>query len=177
MANAIARAQIESGVRLRGWVNHTDLQDHLRQADILALPSIREFGGGVVLEAMALGVVPIVVNYGGPGELVTPPCGFLVELGSRQQIVAGFRDVLERLCQHPALVSRRGPAAMRRVEHLFTWDRKAEQVVEVYRWVLGQRDSKPDFGMPLADPGAWDPSEPATEGVPCPGRGLWERAL
>ena len=28
---------------------------------------------------------------------------------------------------------------------LFTWDVKASQTFEVYRWVLGERD-QPDFG-------------------------------
>jgi glycosyltransferase involved in cell wall biosynthesis len=178
LAEAVARAGIEWGVRLSGWVDHADLQDRLREADILALPSIREFGGGVVLEAMALGVAPMVVNYGGPAELVTPSCGFLIDLGSRQRIIEDFREALDHVCRHPALVGRRGLAAIRRVERLFTWDRKAQQVLEVYRWVLGQRASKPDFGLPLAEPDAWDPSASALAGgIPFPRRRLWERAV
>ena len=43
-----------------------------------------------------------------------------------------------------------GEKARGRVQKQFTWDVKAGQIVEIYRWVLGQRD-KPDFGMPLPD--------------------------
>jgi hypothetical protein len=32
-----------------------------------------------------------------------------------------------------------------------TWDAKAAQVLEIYRWVLGER-ARPDFGMPLPEP-------------------------
>jgi hypothetical protein len=41
-------------------------------------------------------------------------------------------------------------AARQRVLDSFTWSAKAAQVVEVYKWVLGER-GKPNFGMPLPD--------------------------
>ena len=43
-----------------------------------------------------------------------------------------------------------GERARERVFKYFTWKAKAEQVREVYRWLLGER-AQPDWGMPLAD--------------------------
>ncbi len=136
-----------------GWIQHDKLQQRLAKSDIFAFPSIREFGGAVVLEAMALGLVPVVMAYGGPGELVTPSTGFTLPMGSRREIVASLRAVLERLTADPSAIRSMGERARARVLRSFTWDAKAAQVLEVYRWVLGQRD-KPDFGMPLPDPPA-----------------------
>jgi glycosyltransferase involved in cell wall biosynthesis len=121
------------------------------RAHVLGLPSVREFGGGVVLEAMALGVVPLVVDYGGPAELVTARTGLKVPLGTRAEIVAGLREHLEELCAKPERVAALGRAASHRIERHFTWEAKARQVLEVYRWVLGERPDKPDFGTPFAD--------------------------
>ena len=45
-----------------------------------------------------------------------------------------------------------GRAARERIRAQFTWEAKARQVLEVYRWVLGQRSDKPDFGVPFPDP-------------------------
>ena len=75
----------------------------MAQAHVLGFPSIREFGGAVVLEAMALGVVPVVVDYGGPGEARHREHGARVALGTRAEITARMRDCLERLATAPDL--------------------------------------------------------------------------
>jgi len=147
----VAREGLESGVDLAGWVDHRELQHRLVQSDVLGFPSVREFGGGVVLEAMALGLAPLVVDYGGPAELVTPTTGWRVPLGRRDAIVAGVRAALERLAARPESVRPTGRRARRRVLSTFTWEAKARQTLEVYRWVLGETPRRPDFGMPLPD--------------------------
>jgi glycosyltransferase involved in cell wall biosynthesis len=124
----------------------------LVKSDVLTFPSIREFGGAVVLEAMAVGVVPIVVDYGGPGELATRETGYLIELGDRGQIVQRLREILTHIVDDPSQLEPRSKAAIDRVDRYFTWEAKAEQIFQVYRWVLGQRSDKPIFPMPFPDP-------------------------
>lgn len=153
LRSRIAQDQLAGGVQLRGWVSHEHVQQHLADADVLAFPSIREFGGAVALEAMAVGLVPIVIDYGGPAELVTPQTGFLVPIGTRQQIIERLRSLLEGLTMDPGAIDRKSASALRRVQTCFTWQAKARQVLGVYRWVLGEAP-KPDYGMPLRD-GAW----------------------
>lgn len=142
---------IADGVKLVGVVEPNQVQDWLANADIFAFPSIREFGGAVVLEAMAMGLVPIVVNYGGPGELVSKSTGYRVPMGSREEIVKQFREILSRLAIDSSPLADMGRNACDRVLSLFTWDAKARQTFEVYQWVLGSRTDKPNFGMPLPD--------------------------
>lgn len=145
----VEEARLGPYVTFPGWLpDQKDVLRRLAGSQVFAFPSIREFGGGVVLEAMALGLVPIVVNNGGPGELVTDETGFRVPLGPRASIVEGFRRTLEELAGPGDRSRGLGERARARVFELFTWEVKARQVREVYAWVLGQRD-KPDFGMPL----------------------------
>jgi glycosyltransferase involved in cell wall biosynthesis len=148
---AIAAREGLPDTMFAGWIKHEKLQERLGESDVLAFPSIREFGGAVVLEAMALGIVPVVMNYGGPAELVTPSTGFLLPMGSRSEIVASLRRVLDRLADEPDQIRAIGARARTRVMDSFTWDAKAAQVLQVYRWVLGQ-GPKPDFAMPHPDP-------------------------
>lgn len=135
------RAQAErlglgAGLTFHGWKPHEDVQDILASCHVLSFPSIREFGGGVVLEAMALGVVPLVVDYAGPGELVADGTGLKVPCGTRDEIVRDFAAALETLAQAPDALAPMAAAARKLVEDRFLWSRKADQVAQVYDWLL-----------------------------------------
>jgi glycosyltransferase involved in cell wall biosynthesis len=144
------RERITSGVELAGWVPHEQLQTHLADADLFAFPSVREFGGAVVLEAMAVGLVPAVIAYGGPAELVTEKTGFLIPLGRRDQIIERFRNLLTDLSAHPEKIDARSTAARRRALEQFTWQAKAASVLKVYEWLI-EGKNRPDFPMPVPD--------------------------
>lgn len=147
----VAREKLENGVKLDGWVEHSKVHQRLCEADVFLFPSIREFGGAVVVEAMALGLVPIVVNYGGPAETVTDSTGFRVQLGTRAEIINGLRAVLNPLAADPAALGAMSQRAQQHALNHFTWSAKARQVLEVYRWVRKQRADRPDFGRPFRD--------------------------
>jgi glycosyltransferase involved in cell wall biosynthesis len=141
------RAQAEGlpGVTFHGWVDHARVRDVAGGCSVLSFPSVREFGGGVVLEAMAMGLVPLIVDYAGPAELVAPDTAVTVPLADRDAIVAGFRAALARMAADPEGVARMGQTAQARVMERFTWAAKAGQVAQVYDWVLGRRPERPDF--------------------------------
>ncbi|HHB81036.1 MAG TPA: glycosyltransferase, partial [Aliiroseovarius sp.] len=129
------RTQPAPGLTFHGWLAHEQVQDVLANATPMALPSVREFGGGVVLEAMALGVPPLVVDYAGPGELVGDGLGFKIPLDDRAGIIRALRGELRRLAQAPDLLAETGARARAHVEAHFTWAAKARQIARVYDWV------------------------------------------
>lgn len=147
----VEREELTGRVDLVGWVDHERVQQYLVEADLLAFPSVREFGGGVALEAMAMGAVPMVVDYGGPAELVSTETGILVEMADRETLIAGFREQLANVVETPASLEAKSALGRARVMQMFTWRAKAAQTLDVYRWVLGVRDTKPDWGMPFRD--------------------------
>lgn len=127
---------IGAAVRFHGHQPHEKVQEVLSNAHILLFPSVREFGGGVVLEAMALGVVPVIVDYAGPGELVTSDTGLTVPIGPRAEIITTLSHVLTSLVQDRTCLGPMGHAARARVHSAFTWSAKARQISEIYARVL-----------------------------------------
>ena len=138
-------ASLGTGVTLHGWLPHHEVQAVAGGCTLLAFPSVREFGGGVVLEAMAMGLAPLIVDYAGPGELVTEETGYKVALGDRDAIISRFRATLGQLARDPAGVAAHGARAQALVRQNFTWSAKARQVSDVYEWVTGRRTARPDF--------------------------------
>lgn len=139
MADLRAQARdldITEAVTFHGYLPHQAVQDVVARTNLLTFPSIREFGGGVVLEAMALGVVPMVVDYAGPGELVTDATGFRIPLGPRDRIVAGLRAALEAVLADSSVLPVLSRAARDRALRDFTWNAKARQIAQVYDWIL-----------------------------------------
>jgi glycosyltransferase involved in cell wall biosynthesis len=138
------RAELEAfsrelpGVTFHGNVDHARVQHVLAQSDLLTFPSIREFGGAVACEAMAVGCVPVVPAYGGLGEIVTHETGFLLPMAGPDELVASLRELIARLVANPHEIDERSPRAIARAREVFTWDAKAEQVKRVYAWLLGK---------------------------------------
>lgn len=134
---------IEAAVTFHGWLPQEGVAQVMEAATLLLFPSIREFGGGVVLEAMMMGVVPLVVDYAGPGELVTEAWA-KVAPGPRESIVAALRERLSAMVADPAALAAMGARSRVRALRDFTWDAKARQVVQVYNWILdGSRGPAP----------------------------------
>ena len=104
---------LEKDVTFHGWLPHPQAMEILARSHIMAFPSIKEFGGGVVVEAMARGVVPIVVRYGGPSDLVDEGCGISLALKNEADTVQDLKRVLEELVDNPDRIRQLGDGCPR----------------------------------------------------------------
>ncbi|MFT7260879.1 MAG: glycosyltransferase involved in cell wall biosynthesis [Glaciecola sp.] len=135
---------LEKFITLHGFIPNTKLQQMLVNADIFLFPSVREFGGGSIIEAMALGLVPIVLDYAGPGELVDDLCGYLIPMERRTKVIQSIEVILKQIINDKSVLKKKRTQAIAKVESMYTWQRKAEQDIEIYKWLLNQR-AKPEF--------------------------------
>ena len=130
------RLGISDKMRFHGWMAHRQIHTILSECDFLALPSVREFGGGVVVEAMALGVAPIVANYGGPSELVDDQTGIRISFKDRETLVDGVRRAIRMVVECPEILDSLGAAGRNKVHRELTWEAKARQIMRLYDEVL-----------------------------------------
>lgn len=141
----VRNERIEESVTFHGWLEHRAVQQVAVRSNMFAFPSIREFGGGVVLEAMALGVVPVICDYAGPSELVDERTGYKVPMGTRAEIVRRLGETLSSIVADPSELAMKADACRHRVLKDFTWDAKARKVCQVYDWLLSDHEQKPIF--------------------------------
>jgi glycosyltransferase involved in cell wall biosynthesis len=138
---------IEKQVSFTGWLNHAEVLRHLRSADVFVFPSLRDNGAGVVFEALGTGAVPVVADFGGPGDIVHPAVGYKVSLTTENDIVAQMEEILRELAQNRGRLEQLRRQGMAYVRECLTWDAKAERTTRVLNWAV-RRCPKPDLQPP-----------------------------
>jgi glycosyltransferase involved in cell wall biosynthesis len=145
---ALARTlEIEKGVSFCGWLGHAEVLEKLRSADVMVFPSVRDFGAGVVFEALASGAVPIVTDFGGPGDIVHSEVGYKVPLTNEGDFVSDMERILEGLAQDRDLLDRLRRQGIAYARECLTWDVKALSTTRVLNWVV-RRGPKPNLSPP-----------------------------
>jgi glycosyltransferase involved in cell wall biosynthesis len=139
--------QLEEEVSFRGWLSHAEVLQRLRSADVLVFPSLRDNGAGIVFEALASGAVPVVADFGGPGDIVYSDVGYKVPLTNESEIVAQIEKILTGLAQDRELLNRLRQQGMAYARECLTWDAKAQRTTQVLNWVV-RRGLKPDLPPP-----------------------------
>jgi glycosyltransferase involved in cell wall biosynthesis len=135
---------IEENVTFPGWLSHAEVLKHLRSSDVVVLPAIREGGGGVVFEALASGAVPVILDWGGPGDIVHPEVGYKVPPSNEEAVVSAMGDILSTLAGDRERLDRLRKEGMTYARECLTWDAKALSTTQVLNWAV-RGGAKPDL--------------------------------
>jgi glycosyltransferase involved in cell wall biosynthesis len=128
-------AEIPGEVTFVGPVEHTELVEWYRRADIFVFPSLwHEPFGMPPIEAMSSGL-PVVATTGGalPEIVVDGETGLLVDRGD----VEALAQALLELLGDPARGAGMGGAGRARARKHFSWERHTGDWMNAYRRVLG----------------------------------------
>ena len=108
-----------------GWLNQQELPRFIRDADVLAFPTIAEEGlGRSAVEAMGCGRPVVASRIGGLSwTVIDGETGWLFESGNVGELV----QKLESLIDRPNLRMEMGRAGRLRFEQEFTWDAVIER--------------------------------------------------
>lgn len=132
MLEALAQSlSLSERVEFVGWINQSDTHKYYEEADIFAFPSVREFGGAVVMEAMAHGLPCVVVNNGGIGEYVDATCGFKISPQGESFVIDECIKYLSRYVSDRELLAQHSLAALERAQG-FAWSQKSHALERLY---------------------------------------------
>ena len=125
-------------VNFIGWIEQEKTLEYYQKSNIFCFPSIREFGGAVVLEAMACGLPCIVVNNGGIGEYVTQKTGFKIEPISREYLIQELTNKIEDLVENKELLQQMSLNSIERAKE-FEWGHKADKITAIYQTAIADK--------------------------------------
>lgn len=132
---------LEQAILFTGARPIQEIASAMAEAHVFCLPSVRESGGAVLLEAMAVARPVIAVAYGGPAEIVDDAVGRSIAPDGpdavERQIAAALQDVIER----PKEWEQRGLEGRRRAERLYCWDSKIDQAIDIYAGMAERRNA------------------------------------
>lgn len=131
-----ANTKAPGRVRFMGAVPHARVNQYYDDAHVFVLPSVRECGGAVVLEAMSRGLPVIATDWGGPADYITAETGFLIKPISRDYMVNAFAEAIDKLASTPELRQKIGAAAIKRVSTHFMWDEKVQDMIKIYQQAI-----------------------------------------
>ena len=88
---------LEDLVSLVPSVPRNQLLREMADCDVFLFPSLRDGGGTVVIEAMALGKPVVCLDTGGPGMHITEECGIKILPGTPSQTEKDLANALKQL--------------------------------------------------------------------------------
>jgi hypothetical protein len=111
-----------------------------------------------VFEALAVGAVPVVIDFGGPGDIVHQKLGCKVPLSNENEVVSGIEKILTDFAGNRDLLNLLRQQGMSYARECLTWDAKAHSTTRVLNWAA-RRGPKPNLPPPkILAPGAREPS-------------------
>lgn len=128
----VKKLNIGENVKFLGFISERDKYAWYKSADICVFPSRQDYGPIVLPEAMACGKAIVASNVGGiPFMVEDEKTGFLFE----SENVDNLAEKIVTVLKDEKLRRKMGEAGKEKVKEL-TWDKIAEQTVEVYREII-----------------------------------------
>ena len=131
--------KIDGNVNFAGWMKYKESARLMAEADAMVFPSLRECGGAVVMEAMAVGLPVIAADWGGPADYVgtdAEGAGMLIKPDTRESFIAGLTAAMRRLAESPELRRQMSETARKRAVDQFQWNSRVDALLDVYRSVV-----------------------------------------
>lgn len=116
------------------------VSNEMSRCHVLCLPSIRESGGAVLLEAMSAARPVLAVSHGGPKELVNDNVGLLVPSDGPSAVIDGLATALQSILREPGEWRRRGENGRLHAIRHHAWNKRIEDGLRIYAALLN-RDS------------------------------------
>lgn len=128
----IKDTKLEGSVKFLGRLPRNEVLEHISSSSIFLMPSLKEGGAWVLFEAMALSKPIVCLDIAGPSEIVDNKSGIKVKPINPEQTISALTNALLKLTYNSNLRIEMGEAGKKRVEDLYSWNKKGTAIAKIY---------------------------------------------
>lgn len=103
-----------------------DVLKLLEESDIFIFPSLREGGSWSLMEAMAIGLPVVCLNYAGMAITTDDSCAIRLPVTNPAQMPKDMAAAIIKLIENPELRKQMGDAGRKRIKEVFNWRAKGK---------------------------------------------------
>lgn len=135
ISKMISKYNLTNNVFLMGSLPHDEIGKAYSKANVFLLPSLRETGGTVLVEAMSYCLPIVALDQSFCHELSENNCGIFVNTnGSSENISDEFAQAIMTLANNPKLRHKLGMNGNRFVNNQMTWEYKFNKVYSEFMY-------------------------------------------
>lgn len=117
---------IPHNVVFKEGLSRNDVLQELSESDIFISPSLRDACNLSLLEAMAVGLPVICLNWSGMAISTDDSCAIRLPVTNPEQMPKDMAKAIIRLIENPELRKQMGDAGRKRIMEVFNWEAKGE---------------------------------------------------
>lgn len=121
----------QGNIEIIEWIERRELMKLYEKASVFMFPS-HEGAGMVVAEALSYGLPVVCLDNIGPGQYITPECGFAIPHSDYYSTVFNLKEALNKLYRSNELLSVMSSRARDRFMERFTWESRGEHLKTIY---------------------------------------------
>lgn len=103
----------------------------VEQSDIFLFPSLREGGSWSLMEAMAIGLPVVCLDWAGMSITTDDDCAIRLPVTNPEQMPKDMAAAIIKLIENPELRRQMGEAGRRRIKEIFNWEAKGEFIEQL----------------------------------------------
>ncbi|MEL1253533.1 glycosyltransferase [Flavobacterium sp. DGU38] len=127
----IAESKFQDNIEIIEWIERKELMKLYEKASVFMFPS-HEGAGMVVAEALSFGLPVICLDNIGPGQYITPDCGFVIPHSDYSSTIFNLKEALNKLYLSNKLLLDMSINARKRYLERFTWESRGEHLNTIY---------------------------------------------
>lgn len=120
----IEKYHLQDRVQFISEIARNEVLQELTQSDIYLFPSLREGGSWALMEAMAIGLPVICLNWSGMTVITDDASAIRLPVTNPEQMPKDMAQAIRKLIDHPELRHKMGVAARERIKNVFNWEAK-----------------------------------------------------